>query len=69
MFYNNLIQDTIAMPHLGFLDMTQENNMAELLAKEFFSFFFDDRNKRLLIDSIKRNNLNGFSFLLLNRIN
>ena len=67
MFYSDLIQDTI-MP-LG-LDMTQENDMAELLAKqELFGTYFYKKNSTPLINLIKRNDLNGFCFLLLNRTN
>ena len=61
MLYHDLIRDTITMmPHLAFLDMTQGNYMAELLAKkEFFGFSFYNRNMKPLIDSMKRNDLNG----------
>ena len=55
----------------GFLDMTRENNMIQLLAKKecFGDFTHYHQNNRPLINSIHRNDLDLFRFLLLNRTN
>ena len=59
------------MPLLvGCLDMTQEHEMAQLLAKkESFGGFCHTEELRPLTDSIRHNDFNRFCFLLLNRAN
>ena len=55
----------------GFMDMNLENNMIQVLAKKecFGENTHYYHNKQPLIDSIRRNDLDLFRFLLLNRTN